>query len=82
MVKMIASRGMRYGTRHLVAGEVFDANGRDARILALLRRAGRYVEPKAVEPKAVEPKRKAPRATEAVEPAVEPLGAGDEAEQA
>lgn len=81
MVKMIASRGMRYGTRHLVAGEVFDANGRDARILALLRRAGRYIEPKAVEP----PKSKARRAVAPVEPAVEPVeaaGLDDEAGQA
>lgn len=45
MVKLIANRAMRYGTRSLTAGDVFDARPKDARVLTLLRRAERYVEP-------------------------------------
>ena len=45
MVKLIANRRMRYGTRRLQAGDLFEARPKDARILVLLNRADKYVEP-------------------------------------
>lgn len=47
MVKLIANRSMRYGTRSLTAGDVFDASLKDARLLIAVRRADAYVEPPA-----------------------------------
>lgn len=46
MVKLIANRSMRYGTRRLMAGDVFEARHKDARVLVLLKRADKYVAPK------------------------------------
>lgn len=63
MVKLTAKRGMKYGTRRLAPGDVFDARDKDARILTLLGRAAVYIEPP-------RPKRK--KADEAVEQAIEP----------
>lgn len=51
MVKMIARKTLRYGTRRLVADDQFDATRADARVLTALRMAVPHVEPAApVEP--------------------------------
>lgn len=49
--KMIATTGMKYGTRRLVTGDVFDATRGHARVLAAIgkaRPAGGQEKPKAV----------------------------------
>lgn len=63
MIKLTATRSLKYGTRRLAPGDVFDARDKDARILTLLGRAAVYIEPP-------RPKRK--KADEAVEQAIEP----------
>lgn len=63
MIKLTATRSMKYGTRRLALGDVFDARDKDARILTLLGRAAVYIEPP-------RPKRK--KADEVVDQAVEP----------
>ena len=45
MIKLTATRSMKYGSRRLVPGDVFDARDKDARILTLLGSAVVYVEP-------------------------------------
>lgn len=45
--KLVASRKMRYGTRRLLPGDVFEAPKRDAHILTKLKRAQPYVRPAA-----------------------------------
>lgn len=44
-VALIANRSMRYNTRRLVAGDVFDARPKDAKLLVLVNRADVYVPP-------------------------------------
>ena len=67
MVKLTAKRRMQYGKRRLVAGDVFEARDKDARLLTLLGRAAVYIEP---------PKPKRKKAEEvAVYDAVEPAPA-------
>jgi hypothetical protein len=39
MTKIVANRSMRYGTRMLKAGDMFDAKPRDARLLIAIGRA-------------------------------------------
>ena len=39
MPDLIANRDMRYATRALTAGDLFQANNRDARLLVALKRA-------------------------------------------
>lgn len=50
-VKLIANKAMTYGTRHLEAGEPFEAIRRDARVLIAQKRAkeftGDYLKPEA-----------------------------------
>lgn len=45
MMKLVARKPMTYGTRHLVAGEVFEARPADARLLKAIRKAADHVEP-------------------------------------
>lgn len=42
-MKMQAVKAMTYGTRRLVAGDVFDASARDARILTAIGKASAHV---------------------------------------
>lgn len=47
MKSMVALKPMRYGTRHLVAGERFDCKPRDATLLTKLKRAKEFEREKA-----------------------------------
>lgn len=42
-VQMVASKSMRYGTRRLQAGDMFEADSKDARLLAAIKRATPFV---------------------------------------
>lgn len=44
LTKMIATKPLRYATRHLVADDHFEASPRDAKVLAAIRKA-RYLTP-------------------------------------
>ena len=68
MIKLTAKRAMKYGTRRLGVGDVFEARDKDARILTLLGRAAVYVEP---------PKPKRRKAEEAEAPVEAPVVAGE-----
>jgi hypothetical protein len=45
MVKLVANKSMKYGTRRLVAGDVFDCLPQHVRVLIGIRRASTYVAP-------------------------------------
>lgn len=68
MIKLTAKRRMKYGTRRLAVGDVFEARDKDARILTLLNHAAIYVEP---------PKPKRKKAEEAEAPVEVPVDAGE-----
>lgn len=61
---LIASRGMRYGTRMLTAGEAFTADGPRARLLVALGDAAEAAmeAPASADAKATNPAPKKPRA--------------------
>lgn len=57
MPKLIANKGLRYATRRMVAGDEFEANNRDARLLVAIGKA-RLVRAVAAPPPAVARKAK------------------------
>lgn len=49
MPKLIANKGLRYATRRMMAGDEFEANNRDARVLVAIGKARHARVPGAVD---------------------------------
>jgi hypothetical protein len=83
-MKLIAIKNMTYATRHLVAGDPFEAKDRDARILIGIRKAKPAAAKTSQRPKATAspPPQPAPAGTvsepQQQQPEEQPSGNGDE----
>jgi len=60
-VKLVALKRMTYNTRHLVAGDAFDSNDRDARILIGTKKAMAAPPPTPPPPRPAPPPRSRPQ---------------------